>query len=611
MSAKAGSSELEPGTSIAAERTSSSTVTQSQAPQNLFERTEQSGPTETVIDNMSRYRPSKKRGRADESVGVANPKRKRVNTISTSISRSNLPRPSNVPKHELPYNQEDHMIDRKQQSKRKSTGDPKDEPKSKKMRVTKEPSTNPSVASSKSSNDALMTTDSTSLHPPQGLIRTYTASARRKAKNDPCLKLLIEQADKLANRLPKAPEGPESTASFEHNGKLRQVVRSPLKPLIGMTKTDEEILDELPAAMPIADKLECSRQHGDPSGFLTEQRLQIAQAFGSKASVKGQKEERPTRLPPTKAFARPGKERLREGSVPAMTDFDSRMRTSDFAVSSIKAARQDSEVGRNGSARSSSVNAARDTSSQQLGSVPAAASFQASKTTNTARISFSSIQSIGQKSKNRGSGSIPPSSVNTDTNLRASRPSQAPRNRPAAASPSQALTSVPENHQPPSQIHKAPNYPRDAAASTNHNRKQARCNDASASSTINNLSITIPGLDQAAPHPLHSQPRVYAGPGGAYTDLLSASTAGHQHPRHNSPNTGLETSKTSGSQSLPTYHPPSQSSQNTVPPSFQTTSTSSPSTYPPSPETDHGSSMLADLEEWIRAEGQPWFLPST
>ncbi|KAL8881823.1 MAG: hypothetical protein Q9192_007714, partial [Flavoplaca navasiana] len=472
MSAQASSSELKPGISTAVERTSRPTITQSQAPQNVVERAEQSGQIETVTNHMGRCRPSKKRGRADESVEVSNPKRMRVNTISTSISRSNLPRPSNVPKHELPYNHEDHMIDRKQPFKRKSTGDPKDEPKSKKMRVTKEPSTNASTTSSQSSNGPLTTTDSTSLNPPQGLIRTYTASARRKAKNDPCLKLLIEQADKLANSLPKVPEEPESTSSFEHNGKPRQIVRSPPRPSIGMSKTEEEILAEPPAAMPMTEKLESLTQYRDPNGFLAEQRLQIAQAFGSKASGKGQKEERPAKLPPTTAFTKPsaarkvrrsseqGKERSREGSVPAVTAFDSRMRTSASAVSSMKAARRKSEVGQNGSARSSSVNAARDTSSQQSGSIPAAGSFQALKTTTAAQTSCSSsMQSKGQESKNRVIGSIPPSSVNTDTHLRASRASQAPKNRPVAASPPQALTSgrtTPENRQPQSQIQKAP-----------------------------------------------------------------------------------------------------------------------------------------------------------
>ncbi|KAL9625899.1 MAG: hypothetical protein Q9204_007751, partial [Flavoplaca sp. TL-2023a] len=529
-SAKAGSSELEPGTSIAAERTSRSTITQSQVPQNVIERAVQNVQIETVIDNMSGCRPSKKRGRPDESVEVANPKRMRVNTISTSISRSNLPRPSNVPKHELPYNKEDHMIDRKQPFKRKSTGDPKDEPKSKKMRVTKEPSTNASTASSKSSNRPLTTTGSTSLNPPQGLIRTYTASARRKAKNDPCLKLLIEQADKLANSLPKAPQEPRTTSSFEHNGNIRQVVPSSPEPSIGMTKIDKEILAESPAAMPIPEKLEYLTEHRDPSGFLAEQRLQIAQAFESKAIGKGQNEERPARLPPTTALTRPsaaikvrrsseqGKERLREGSVPAVAAFNSRMRTSASAVSSIKAARRESEVGQSGCARSSSVNATRDSSSQQSGLLPAAASFQVSKTTNAARTSYSSMQSRGQESKNRETGSTPTSSANTDTNLRPSRPSQAPQNRPSAASSPQALTSgrtPPENHQSSSQIQKAPTYICNAATSTNHNPKKARCNDASAKSTINNLSITIPGLDQApaGPHPPHSQPRVYAAPG--------------------------------------------------------------------------------------------------
>ncbi|KAL8839482.1 MAG: hypothetical protein Q9176_004478 [Flavoplaca citrina] len=624
MSAKAGSSELEPGTSIAAERTSRSTVTQSQIPQNLIERTVQNVQIETVIDNMSRCRPSKKRGRADESVEVANPKRTRVNTVSTSISRSNLPRPSNVPKHELPYNQEDHMIDRKQPSKRKSTGDPKDEPKSKKMRVTKEPSANSSTTSSKSSNGPLTTTDSTSLNPPQGLIRTYTASARRKAKNDPCLKILIEQADKLANSLPKAPEEPRTTSSFEHNGKLRQVVQSPPEPSIRMTKTDKEVIAESPAAMPIPEKLE---KHRDPSEFLAEQRLQIAQAFESKASGKGQKEERPAKSPLTTTFTKPsaarkvrksseqGKERSREGSVPAVMAFNSRMRTSASAVSSIKAARREPEVEQSGSARSSSVNATRDSSSQQSGLLPAAASFQASKTTNAARTSYSSMQSRGHESKNRGTGSIPPSSANTDTNLRASRASQVPKNRPAAASPPQALTSVRTasgNRQPPSQIQKAPTYTRNAATSTNQSSKQARCTDASAKSTINNLSITMSGLNQAraGPHPPHSQPRVYAAPGSASTNRFSASTASHQHPRHYQPNTGPETYQAAASQSLPAYAPPPQASQTTIPPSSQTPSTSSPSTYQPSPEIDHGSGMLADLEEWIRAERQPWFLPS-
>ncbi|KAL9035399.1 MAG: hypothetical protein Q9180_004883 [Flavoplaca navasiana] len=625
--AKTGDSELGPGTSIAAERTSRSTVTQSQAPQNEVERAAQSGQTETVIDNMSQCRQSKKRGRADESVEVANSKRMKGNTKSTSISRSNLPGPSNVPKHKLPYNHEDHMIDRKQQSKRKSSGEPKDEPKSKKVRVTKEPSANSSTASSRSSNGPLTTTDSTSLNPPQGLIRTYTAEARRKAKNDPCLKLLIEQADKLANSLPKAPEEPRATSSSEHNGNIRQVVRSSPKPSIGITKTDKEILPESPAAMPIPEKLEPLKQYRDPNGFLAEQRLQIAQAFGSNASGKGRGEERTARLPPTTASTKPsaarkvresseqGKERLREGSVPGVTALDSRMRTSASAVSSIKAARRESEVGQNGSARSSSVNVACDTSSQQSGFIPAAASFQASKTTTATRTSCSSMQSRGQESKNQGTGSVPPSSVNTDTNLRASRPSQAPKSQLAAASPPQALTSgrtAPENHQPYSQIQKAPTYTRNAATSTNQNSKQARCNDESAKSTINHFSTTMPGLDQApaAPHPPHSQPGVYAAPGEAHTNPSSASKAGHQHPRHNHPNTGLDTYKAPATQSLPTYHPPTQSSQTTVPPSSQMTSTSSPSTYQPSPEINHGSGMLADLEEWIRAEAQPWFLPS-
>ncbi|KAL8865775.1 MAG: hypothetical protein Q9198_009166, partial [Flavoplaca austrocitrina] len=571
---------------------------------------------------MSRCRPSKKRGRADESVEVANPKRMRVNTISPSISRSNLPRPSNVPKHELPYNQEDHMIDRKQPSKRKSTGDPKDEPKSKKMRVTKEPSTNASTTSSKSSNGPLTTTDSTSLNPPQGLIRTYTASARRKAKNDPCLKLLIEQADKLANSLPKAPEEPRTTSSFEHNGNIRQVVRSSPKPSIGMTKTDREVLAESPAAMPIPEKLECLTQQRDPSKFLAEQRLQIAQVIESKASGKGQKEERPAKSPPTTAFTKPstvrkvhrsseqGKERSREGSVPAVMAFNSRMRTSASAVSSIKAASRESEVEKSRSARSSSVNATRDSSSQQPGLLPAAASFQAPKATNAARTSYSSRKSRGQESKNRETGSISPSSANTDTNLRPSRPLQAPKNRPSAASSPQALTSArtaPGNHQPPSQIRKAPTYNCNAATSTNHNPKHARCNDASAKSTINNLSITKPSLDPtpADPHPPHSQPRVYAAPASAYTNRFSASTADHQHPRHNQPNKGLETYQAPASQSLPAYAPPPQASQTTHPPSSQRASTSSPSTYQPSPETDHGSGMLADLEQWIRAEAQP------
>ncbi|KAL9022996.1 MAG: hypothetical protein Q9180_008444, partial [Flavoplaca navasiana] len=244
------------------------------------------------------------------------------------------------------------------------------------------------------------------------------------------------------------------------------------------------------------------------------------------------------------------------------------MRTSASAVSSTKAARRESEVGQNGSARSSTVNVACDTSSQQSGFIPAAASFQASKTTNAARTSCSSIQSKGQESKNRGTGSIPPSSVNTDTNLRASRPSQAPKSRPAAASPPQALTSGPTasgNRELNSQIQKAPTSTRNAAASANQNSKQARCKDASAKSTTNHLSITTPGLDQApaAPHSPHSQPRVYAAPGEAHTNPSSASKADHQPPRHNPPNTGLETSKTSTSQSLPTYHSPSQSSQTT------------------------------------------------
>ena len=595
MSAKAGSSELEPGTSIAAERTSRSTVTQIQAPQNVIERAVQNVQIETVIDNMSRCGPSKKRGRADERVEVANPKRMRVNTLSTSISRSNLPRTSNVPKHELPYNQEDHMIDRKQPSKRKSTGDPKDEPKSKKIRVTKEPSANSSTTSSKSSNAPLTTSDSTSLNPPQGLIRTYTASARRKAKNDPCLKILIEQADKLANSLPKAPEEPRTTSSFEHNGKIRQVGRSSPKPSIGMTKTDEKILAKSPA------------QHRDPNGYLVEQRLQIARAFESKASGKGQKEEQPARLPPTTALTRPsaarkvrrsseqGKERLREGSVPAVAAFNSPVRTSAAAVSSIKAAKRAPEVGQSGSARSSPVNATRDSSSQQSVLLPTAASFQVSKTTNAARTSYSTMQSRGQDSKNRKTASIPPSSANTDTNRRPSRPSQAPGNQPSTASSPQALT-----------------YTCNDATSTNNNPKQAHCNDASAKSTINNLSTTMPSLDQApaGPHPPHSQPRVYTAPGGGYTNRFFASTADHQHPRHDQPNKGLETYQAAATQSLPAYAPPPQSYQTTVPRSSQTTSTSSTSTYQSNPETDQGSGMLADLEEWIRPEGQPWFLPS-
>ncbi|KAL9607360.1 MAG: hypothetical protein Q9204_009340 [Flavoplaca sp. TL-2023a] len=291
------------------------------------------------------------------------------------------------------------------------------------------------------------------------------------------------------------------------------------------------------------------------------------------------------------------------------------MRTSASAVSSIKAARRESEVGQSGCARSSSVNATRDSSSQQSGLLPAAASFQASKTTNAARTSYSSMQLKGQESKARETGLIPPSSANTDTNRRPSRPSQAPKNRPSAASSPQALTSgrtAPENHQPPSQIQKAPTYTCNAATSINHNPKKARCNDASAKSTINNLSITIPGPDQtpAGPHPPHSQPRVYAAPGSAYTSRFSASTADHQHPRHNQPNKDLETYQAAASQPVPSYAPPSQSSETTLPPSSQTTSTSSPSTYQSSPETDHGSGMLADLEEWIRTEGQPWFLPS-
>ncbi|KAI4260774.1 MAG: hypothetical protein L6R42_003907 [Xanthoria sp. 1 TBL-2021] len=307
--AKAGSHELKPGMSKATQRTARSTAAQDQEAQNGIRYRRQHEQVKPAIDDTDGTLRSRKRGLVKDSDDGKNPKRVK----SSTTTAANLPKHSNVPRYKQPYTLEDHMVDRKQSTKRKSPGDHADGSKSKRGRVTKETSAKPSPASRTSSHRPSQlatkkTSEPKSLDPPKGLIRTYTAEAR---KNDPALNIMLDRADQSAKKhrardLPKASQDPPNTSSFMPDTKIHKRASPASKPS-PMSEATKRILESLPAAMPLLEKLAYMIQQEGPDGYFARQSKEIAEAFGSKVldGVQQKPRSSSSKLPPTTAFAPP------------------------------------------------------------------------------------------------------------------------------------------------------------------------------------------------------------------------------------------------------------------------------------------------------------------
>lgn len=340
--AKAGSHEPKPGMSKATQRTARPIAAQGHETHKGIRYRRQHEQVKPAIDDADGTPRSRKRELVKDSDDGMNPKR--VKSSTTTVA--DLPKHCNVPRYKQPYTLEDHMVDRKQSTKRKSTGDYDGGSKPKKARATKETSAKPSPASRTSSHRPSQlatkkTSEPTSLDPPKGLIRTYTAEARKNAKNDPALNIMLDRADQRAKKhrardLPKASQEPSKTSSFVPAPKSRKRASPPSKPSTAMPEATKKILESLPAAMPLPEKLAYMIQQEGPDGYFAKQSKEIAEAFGSK--VLGGVQQKPrsssSKLPPTAAFAPPsavvrvrgltrqGQGRERPGSIPAASSVE-------------------------------------------------------------------------------------------------------------------------------------------------------------------------------------------------------------------------------------------------------------------------------------------------
>ncbi|KAI4262617.1 MAG: hypothetical protein L6R42_002210 [Xanthoria sp. 1 TBL-2021] len=595
--AKAGSHELKPGMSKATQRTARPSVAQDQETQNGIRYKRQHEQVKPAIGDTDGTLRSRKRELVKDSDDGMNPKRVK----SSTTTAADLPIPSNIPKYKQPYTLEDHMVDRKQSTKRKSTGDHADGSKSKRGRVTKETSAKPSPASRTSSHRPSQlatkkTSEPTSLDPPKGLIRTHTAEARKNAKNDPNLNIMLDRADQPAKKhrakdLPKASQEPPNTSSFVPAPKIHKRASPPSKPS-PMPEATKKILESLPAAMPLPEKLAYMIQQEGPDGYFAKQSKEIAEAFGSKVldGVQQKPRSSSSKLPPTAAFAPPsrvlkgrgltkqGQGRERSGSIPAANSVEASVTATASISSNKQPARQESEMSMAAALSSSTTPTARNTNTKQSGSIPAATSAQPPRTATTGSIS-KDTKSARQGSRMRSTASPPPFTTtttwNTTTHRKKSVTSQPPQEQPAATSAPPA--SMPlhtadanqlSNYQPLTE----PTWTPIAATSTttdiyvgaSHFAGTPSVNDLDTTPSHYALAAYYPPPGQSYPHtafttnnisPYYDPPAYYPSPWVSY------------------PNTNFTTNHTSSSYNHPTYNPPPQ-------PTHPTTSITADSTPP-------------------------------
>ncbi|KAL8751561.1 MAG: hypothetical protein Q9199_006324, partial [Rusavskia elegans] len=475
--AKAGSHELKPGMSKATQRADRPTVAQDQETQNRIRYTRQHEQVKPAIDDTDGTLRSRKRELVKDSDDGMNPKRMKSSTTTVA----DLPKHSNVPRCKQPYTLEDHMVDRKQSTKRKSPGDHAGGSKPKKARATKETSAKPSPASRTSSHRPSQqvtkkTSEPTSLDPPKGLIRTHTAEARKNAKNDPAMNIMLDRVNQPAKKhrareLPKASQEPPNTSSFVPAPKILKRASPPSKPS-PMPEATKKVLESLPAAMPLPEKLAYMIQQEGPDGYFEKQSKEIAEAFGSKVLDKVQQKPRSSssKLPPTAAFAPPsgllkgrdltkqGQARERSVSIPAVASVEASGTAGARTISDKNPSRQESGKRTGVSLAPSVGKATRKTGSQQSGSIPAATSAQPPKPATTGSIS-KDTKSARQGSSMRSTASPPPSTTtttwNTNTHRKKSVASQPPQEQLAATSAPPASMPMhtadanqPSNYQP-------------------------------------------------------------------------------------------------------------------------------------------------------------------
>ncbi|KAL8856649.1 MAG: hypothetical protein Q9178_006716 [Gyalolechia marmorata] len=281
----------------------------------------------------------RKRGLLIDDAEESKSKKARIADEATAT----LPRPSLDPKHRLPYTLENHMVDSvKQRKKRKAAGSSADAAERKKVRLMGQTLTRPqprpitrsSVFSSDAEKRATKNAAKSGSHDtPKGFLRIYTAEAREEAKNDPILKMMVNQADQQARERPKAPQEPPGTYSVVHDGEMHQSADTPFDVPIAMSQALKRQWQSLPDAMPAPEKFARLIQQQGHKEYFARQGLQIAEAFGSKKASKVHQKPQTSssELPPVARFAPPPKvvkaretttqqqRQQQSGSIPAAT----------------------------------------------------------------------------------------------------------------------------------------------------------------------------------------------------------------------------------------------------------------------------------------------------
>ncbi|KAL8786942.1 MAG: hypothetical protein Q9213_002484 [Squamulea squamosa] len=244
----------------------------------------------------------RKRGPTTESADGSRPKRVRL-SMEAPV---NFPKPSNDLKHKQSYTREDHMIDYLTPwQKRKPAGAKAQGNARRKGSVSQLPMPSTVRMGGPARYNTKKASMSSLVVPPVNHMRIYTAEARERAKNDPILKIQIDQADRQARELSRVPEEPDSDVSFVRDG-MHQYKHKLIKKPAPMSETlKRPPLQELPAAVPAYVKFVHMIQQQNADENSAHQDMQITQRSESKMPKKMQQKlprsssGRPTFAPPS------------------------------------------------------------------------------------------------------------------------------------------------------------------------------------------------------------------------------------------------------------------------------------------------------------------------